>query len=471
MEDKKNMIVIDPPVNDLEKIKSDFTIIDVPSNGSCLFTAVLESLSINNSLDASHRLRMAICDGIKDGIVDNDTLMAQLGVLGYTKEEYVQRMRHDNCWGTNIELSAISKMFGVEIEIKSYDYLTKEYLGNVSIGYGNAKIFLLFKTRGNRKNPESCEGNHYNGMVPYRSEMMGNESYVNEVRSRMLIAMENKKERNERIEDNLLKYCVDESMKLEEEKEIYKNKDKINEEVKENIQLNNMNNISVSFDNREPLLENITPQGCNNNKAIKLKDLKAGDKLSLNQFTKEEVYSADNECLFKSLCLLINTETNLRNAMRLKIVEEELKVSKDIYEEKDLKEEKLRLEKMKKPGISGTKKEIQGFCNWTKFQIVLLNEDGIIQSIFYPHRGKKICITYLLVSSDNKHIEPLRPKDKSWYEGFDSYTRACKKFCEEIILYMDGTEVILNDNNSIDDDSSIGNDPPIVVKDDVKKCY
>ena len=38
-----------------------------------------------------------------------------------------------------------------------------------------------------------------------------------------------------------------------------------------------MNNISVSFDNREPLLENITPQGCN--KAIKLKDLKAGDNL------------------------------------------------------------------------------------------------------------------------------------------------------------------------------------------------
>ena len=110
------------------------------------------------------------------------------------------------------------------------------------------------------------------------------------------------------------------------------------------------------------------------------------------------------------------------------------------------------------------KKEIQGFSDWTKFQIVFL-----IQSIFYPHRGKKICITYLLVSSDNKHIEPLRPKDKSWYEGFDSYTRACKKFCEEIILYMDGTEVILNDNNSIDDESSISTKPPIVVKDDVNR--
>ena len=50
-------------------------------------------------------------------------------------------------------------------------------------------------------------------MVPYRSEVTRSESYMNEVRSRMLIAMENKKERREIVEDNLLKNCVDESMK------------------------------------------------------------------------------------------------------------------------------------------------------------------------------------------------------------------------------------------------------------------
>lgn len=66
--------------------------------------------------------------------------MSQLGVLEYTKEKYVKRMRSDNCWGT---ISKISKMFGVEIEIKSYDDLTKEYLGNISIGYGNIKFFTI----------------------------------------------------------------------------------------------------------------------------------------------------------------------------------------------------------------------------------------------------------------------------------------------------------------------------------------
>lgn len=75
-------------------------------------------------------------------------------------------------------------------------------------------------------------------------------------------------------------------------------------EVKENIQLYILNNISVCFDNRQPLLDNITIKGYSNNRSIKLKDL-VGNRLSVNQFMKEEIYSAVNECLFKSLCFLI----------------------------------------------------------------------------------------------------------------------------------------------------------------------
>ena len=45
-------------------------------------------------------------------------------------------------------------------------------------------------------------------------------------------------------------------------------------------------------------------------KVVRLSDLIIGDRFNLERFEKKDVFSADNDCLFKTLCLLINTETN-----------------------------------------------------------------------------------------------------------------------------------------------------------------
>ena len=106
------MIVIEPPKDDLEKLKNEFTIKDVPSNGSCLFDAVLESLSING-LAMGYKLRQVVCDALLNGIVDNATFSSQLQSMNLDKKQYIERMRERSSWGTEIEIAAMNKLFGI----------------------------------------------------------------------------------------------------------------------------------------------------------------------------------------------------------------------------------------------------------------------------------------------------------------------------------------------------------------------
>ena len=85
---ENQMIVIEPPKDDLEKLKNELTIKDVPSNGSCLFDAVLESLSING-LAMGYKLRQVVCDALRNGIVDNATFSSQLQSMNLDKKQYM----------------------------------------------------------------------------------------------------------------------------------------------------------------------------------------------------------------------------------------------------------------------------------------------------------------------------------------------------------------------------------------------
>ena len=41
------------------------------------------------------------------------------------------------------------------------------------------------------------------------------------------------------------------------------------------------------------------------------------------------------------------------------------------------------------------------------------------------------------MSDGNRHLEPLVPKDKSLYNEYSKYEKACKGLCEELVLYID----------------------------------
>ena len=131
-------------------------------------------------------------------------------------------------------------------------------------------------------------------------------------------------------------------------------------------------NLSVSFDSREPFTESLPTEIINNKekKVVRLSDLIIGDRFNLERFEKKDVFSADNGCLFKTLCLLINTETNLKNAMRKKIIDVEKKYYSSWFRGEDLERENERLDNLTKSGVPGTKKEIQAFCNWQNFKLL-----------------------------------------------------------------------------------------------------
>ena len=96
-----------------------------------------------------------------------------------------------------------------------------------------------------------------------------------------------------------------------------------------------------------------------------------------------------------------------------------------------------------------------------------MDENGLVNSVLKPYRGNNICIVYILVSDGNRHLEPLVPKDKSWYNGYSEYEKACKGLCEELVLYMD--EIVPNRSDSKDEVSLVDVEPSIKIKDNVNR--
>ena len=150
---------------------------------------------------------------------------------------------------------------------------------------------------------------------------------------------------------------------------------------------------NLSIDSKEPFTESLPIEIINNKKkkVVRSSDLIIGDRFNLKRFEKKGVFSADNDCLFKTFCLLINAETNLKNAMRKKIVDVEKKYYCSLFRGEDLEKENERLDNLIKSGEPRTKKKFKHFTTEQNLKLLYWMK-VVLLTLYWNHIEGKIFV-------------------------------------------------------------------------------
>jgi len=124
---------------DKEYDESDESIIYIPPDGNCQFSAITEALKRLNKWDnnSNGTVRNNICEYLFN---NQDVLINS----GENPNEYISEMRLDGIWGDEITLSIAPKIYPININVVSKnddeDYSNVYYIGNDN----NPEITLLF---------------------------------------------------------------------------------------------------------------------------------------------------------------------------------------------------------------------------------------------------------------------------------------------------------------------------------------
>lgn len=83
----------------------------VDADNSCLFSSIAYLLDKDNfNISSSLIYRLIIVDHIKENNIDE-------GMLGMSKEEYLQKISESDTWGGAIELKMFSEIFNIQIAV------------------------------------------------------------------------------------------------------------------------------------------------------------------------------------------------------------------------------------------------------------------------------------------------------------------------------------------------------------------
>ncbi|VDN13427.1 unnamed protein product, partial [Dibothriocephalus latus] len=99
-----------------------------PSDNCCLFTSVSTCVENGNSLRAIDAPVVTNAEGVQEtrnliaGFVQSDPENFNQGILGMAPEAYIKNIMRPDCWGGGIEVSILSKIY--ELEINVVDVLT-----------------------------------------------------------------------------------------------------------------------------------------------------------------------------------------------------------------------------------------------------------------------------------------------------------------------------------------------------------
>ena len=149
-------------ITSLEKV---FSLYNVNSDGNCLFRALLVASNLNANFH--NHLRETICNSLIAGIIDRamiDTHILTEG-RGISYLNYMNTMKKDGTWGTNLEIAAFAKTFNVDVTIFRLNTCNGAIDSHLTIGEEqNAHIYLVLSRNAGHNNYEGT--NHYMALIP-----------------------------------------------------------------------------------------------------------------------------------------------------------------------------------------------------------------------------------------------------------------------------------------------------------------
>jgi len=144
--------------------------IDIKSDGSCLFQAIIESTLPEKSL--SHLTSSKIRSQVADHLVENKEQYLPFMELDSdnnetsTFESYIEKLRNSEIWGGHLEIISMAKILDLEITVVQWNgqkgtdvqRFVDEGRSKSSNSYSGKCTILFYK--------HLSQSSHYNGAVP-----------------------------------------------------------------------------------------------------------------------------------------------------------------------------------------------------------------------------------------------------------------------------------------------------------------